>query len=51
MIIEGEFQLGVSIQRAWDFLTNVHEIASCIHSCQKVIILDDQNFSLTISEN
>jgi uncharacterized protein len=50
MVIEGEFQLGVAIQRAWDFLTDIQRVASCIPSCQKVEVMDGQNFALTISQ-
>jgi len=50
MIIEGEFQLNAPIQRAWDFLTNFKEVASCIHSCQRVEIFDENNFAITINQ-
>lgn len=50
MIIEGEFRINAPIQRTWDFLANIKEVASCIPSCQKVEVFDDKNFSLTISQ-
>jgi|MudIll2142460700_1097286.scaffolds.fasta_scaffold09306_2 uncharacterized protein len=50
MIIEGEFHVHTSIQHTWGFLTNIKEVASCIRGCQKVEVLDDRNFAITISQ-
>jgi carbon monoxide dehydrogenase subunit G len=50
MIIDGEFHLDASIRRTWDFLTNIREVASCVPSFEKVEVLDDQNFIITVSQ-
>jgi len=50
MIFEGKFQINASVQRTWDFLMDIREVASCIPGCQKVEVLDDKNFAITISQ-
>ena len=50
MIIEGEFHVNASIQRTWDFLTNIREVASCVPSFKKVEVLDDKSFAITVSQ-
>jgi carbon monoxide dehydrogenase subunit G len=50
MIIDGEFHVNATIQRTWDFLTNIREVASCVPSFEKVEILDDKNFTITVSQ-
>jgi len=50
MIIEDEFQVNASIQRTWDFLMNIKEIAACISSCKKLEIYDNKSFAITISQ-
>jgi hypothetical protein len=50
MIFEGKFQINASVQRTWDFLIDIREVASCIPGCQKVEVLDDKNFAITISQ-
>ena len=50
MVIEGQFQIDAPIQRTWDFLMNVRELASYVPSCQKVEVFDDNSFAITISQ-
>jgi carbon monoxide dehydrogenase subunit G len=50
MIIEGEFQVNASIQRSWDFLTNIKEVALCVPSFEKVEVYDDKSFAITVSQ-
>jgi carbon monoxide dehydrogenase subunit G len=50
MIIDGEFHVNATIQRTWDFLTNIREVASCVPSFEKVETLDDKNFTITVSQ-
>jgi carbon monoxide dehydrogenase subunit G len=50
MIIDGEFQVNVSIKRTWDFLTNIQKVASCVPSFEKVEVFDDKSFAITVSQ-
>ncbi len=50
MIIDGEFRVNATIQRTWDFLTNIREVASCVPSFGRVDVLDVQSFAITVSQ-
>lgn len=50
MIIEDEFKVSAPVQRAWDFLMNIRELASCVPSVQKVEVFDERNFAMTVSQ-
>jgi carbon monoxide dehydrogenase subunit G len=50
MIIDGEFHVGTPIQKAWDFLTDIQKVASCVPSFEKVEILNEKSFAITVSQ-
>jgi carbon monoxide dehydrogenase subunit G len=50
MIIEDEFEVKAPIQRTWDFLMNIKEVAACISSCKRLEIYDNKSFAVTISQ-
>ncbi len=50
MVIDGEFHVNASIQKTWDFLTDIHKVASCVPSFEKVEAFDDKNFTITVSQ-
>jgi carbon monoxide dehydrogenase subunit G len=50
MVIEDEFKVNASAQRTWDFLMNITELVSCVPSIQKIGVLDDRNFPMTVSQ-
>jgi carbon monoxide dehydrogenase subunit G len=50
MIIDGEFKVHAPIERTWNFLTNIREVASCVPSFEKVEVRDDKNFAITVSQ-
>jgi len=44
MLIEGEFRLKTTIQRAWDFLLRPGTLAACVPGCEKVEVIDDRTY-------
>ena len=44
MLIEGEFKLKTSIQRAWDFLLKPETLAACVPGCEKMEAVDDRTY-------
>jgi len=50
MIIDGEFRVDAPIQQAWDFLTDMQKVASCVPSFEKIEVLNDQSFAITVSQ-
>ena len=49
-MIDGEFRVNASIERTWDFLTNIQEVASCVPSFEKVEVRDDKSFTIIVSQ-
>ncbi len=50
MIIDGQFHVNASLEQTWNFLTNIPNVASCVSSFEKVEVLDDKNFAITVSQ-
>jgi len=44
MIFEGKIEVGVPAQKVWDFLMDIHQLASCMPGLEKVTPLDDRTF-------
>ena len=44
MIFEGKIEVGVERQKAWDFLLDINQFASCMPGLENVTEVDDRSF-------
>ena len=50
MVIDGEFRVNASLEQTWNFLTNIQMVASCVPSFERVQILDEGSFAITVGQ-
>jgi carbon monoxide dehydrogenase subunit G len=50
MKITETFRVDNSRQKVWDFISDVHKIASCLPSVQSVQVLDDKHYQAIVKQ-
>ena len=48
MIIEGKFNIPISIESAWDFFMNIKKLARCMPGLEQVEAIDEVTYRCTI---